>query len=232
MNEEKNPAWRKVLVAVIKVLVVAAAAFSLGRFCLITGRKSGPGGALPSLSTWRLRPRRFCSPISIYTAFRWRCWRNSATGSICGRGCGLSSIRSWGAIFPGRVAVVLGKVYMYEKRGIPRVCAVLAPVYENVFAAAGGWAAALACVAALFTERLALWQLAPAAAAVVFLALVIQPPVMRRVLSFVLRRFGKLELEENMIIPPARAAAFGALYVGYCVTPDFFSPFSPARSCT
>jgi hypothetical protein len=44
-------------------------------------------------------------------------------------------------------------------------------------------------------------------------------------LGFVLRRFGKLELESDMVIPTGRAATFAALYVGYCITPGLFFAF-------
>lgn len=122
-----------------------------------------------------------------------------------------------GRYIPGRVAVILGKVYIYEKRGVPRLAAALAPAYENVFAAIGGVAVSLAAAAALFAGRFSWWQLAPALAGVAALAVFIQPPVMGRLLAWAMRRFGALKLERDATIKTRGALAFAAAYGGYCV---------------
>lgn len=225
MTENPKPRWRSIVLTIMKILLVGAAAFFVGKVLVSNWPQIREGWRTPSIPYLALAAAALL--FSYFYLYRISLAVLGQLGYHLNLRTGLRPFffTLLGRYIPGRIAVVLGKVYMYEMRGVPRVRAILAPAYENVFAAAGGFTAALACVAALFADRFALWQLAPAAAAVAFLILLIQPPILRRLLGFVLRRFGKLELEPNMVIPTGRAAAFAALYFGYCITPGIFFAF-------
>ena len=225
MDDKPKPRWRSIVFTAVKVLFVGAAAFFVGKVFVDNWPRIRAGWHSPAPLYLGL------AAAALLFSYFYLCRISLAVLAQLGYRLNLrAGLRPFfytllGRYIPGRIAVVIGKVYMYEKRGVPRVRAILAPAYENVFAATGGFTAALACVAALFSNHFQLWQLAPAAAAILGLALIIQPPVLRRLLGFVLRRFGKLELENDMVIPTGRAAAFAALYFGYCLTPGIFFAF-------
>jgi hypothetical protein len=223
-NREPTPRWRRVALTVVKVVVVAAAffvvkvlaanwaGFRAGWHRPAAGYAAAAAVALVatylglyrvSLAVlarlgWRLRFRAGLRPF-FYTLL--------------------------GRYIPGRVAVILGKVYLYERRGVPRTTAILAPAYENVFAAAGGLAASLGAAGIFLSTGFRWWQLAPAAAAVAALLLLIQRPILGRLLGFILRRWGGGGPGDLTLIPPSGAAAFALCYVAYCAGLGTFFAF-------
>ncbi len=134
-----------------------------------------------------------------------------------------------GRYIPGRVAVFLGKVYMYGRRSVPGVAAALAPAYENVLAAVGGLAVTVVAAAALFGSQFSWQQLLAAGLGIAALAASIQPAVLRRLLGAVLRRMKRGPLEPTAVMGPSPAAAFAAAYGGYCLLLGvFFALFAGA----
>lgn len=128
-----------------------------------------------------------------------------------------------GRYIPGRFAVVVGKIYLYEKRGVPRLESVLAPAYENVLAAGGGIAASLAAIITIFGSTFSFWQIALACGALGGVAVVAHPAVTRRALSFLLRRFDRNPAVPRVIATRTAWKVSGG-YVLYCLlTGAFFA---------
>ncbi len=209
--------WRRTLFAALKALVVAATAFFVGRALVVHWPQLRAGWRAPT--AWPLAATcltLLASYLCLYAVslailrrlgyrLRFRAGLKPFFYTLLGR------------YIPGRVAVIAGKIYMYEKRGVKRVYAALAPAYENVFAAVGGVAVSLAAAAALFSSRFMWWQLAPAAAGAAALAVFVQPPVLTRLLKWPMRAFRGGELGPTALIRTRGAAAFAGGYAGYCL---------------
>jgi len=133
-----------------------------------------------------------------------------------------------GRYIPGRLAVIVGKIYLYERRGVPRLTAALALAYENVFAAVGGFAVAAAAVATVAAGLVSWRALLPAAAGVGALLVLLQPGVLQRLLGWALRRAGRGELDAGMVLGRGEAAAFALAYASYCTISGVFFAFFAA----
>jgi hypothetical protein len=134
-----------------------------------------------------------------------------------------------GRYVPGRVAVVVGKIYMYEKRGVPRLNAALAVAYENVFAAIGGVALALAAATTVLAGAITWRSLLPAAAGVGAALVLIHPAVLRRLLGWASRKAHLGAVDPGALVGRGGAAAFALAYAGYCVLLGvFFALFAAA----
>ncbi len=224
----KKTTWRRSLIAALKVGAAGAALFFVGKI-FADNWADFRAGWRPPAAAWLIAAAAalvasyvalFRISLAVLGRLGWRLkWRSGLRPffySLLGR------------YIPGRVAVILGKVYFYERRGIPRVTAVLAPAYENIFAAVGGCVASLACAAELWGDRLSWWQLGPVIGAVAVLVALIQPPVLKRLLGFVLKMMEK-GAPPPAIIGPGGAATFAAAYAGYCVLLGiFFAGFARA----
>jgi uncharacterized membrane protein YbhN (UPF0104 family) len=133
-----------------------------------------------------------------------------------------------GRYVPGRFAVIVGKIYMYERRGVPRLTAALALAYENVFAAIGGFAVATAAAATVLSGLLSWRALGPAAVGVAALVALLQPGVLRRLLGWAIRRVGRGEFRADMVMGQGRAASFALAYASYCAISGVFFAFLAA----
>jgi hypothetical protein len=133
-----------------------------------------------------------------------------------------------GRYVPGRFAVIVGKIYLYERRGVPRLTAALALAYENVFAAVGGFAVAAASAATVVAGLLSWRALIPAAVGVGALIALLQPGVLRRLLGWALRKVGRGEFDAGMVMGRGAAAAFALAYASYCLISGVFFAFLAA----
>ena len=133
-----------------------------------------------------------------------------------------------GRYIPGRFAVIAGKIYMYERRGVPRLTAALALAYENVFAAVGGFAVAAASAATVVAGLLSWRALIPAAVGVGALIALLQPGVLRRLLGWALRKVGRGEFDAGMVMGRGEAAGFALAYASYCTISGVFFAFLAA----
>jgi len=129
-----------------------------------------------------------------------------------------------GRYIPGRFAVMVGKAYLYERRGIDRVVAALAPAYENILAAVGGVAAAVIAAAALFPGRFGWWQLGGALVAAAVLFTFVQRRGLTKSLGWMIRKImrGRGDIPA---LSPGPAAAFAIFYAIYCVWLGTFFAF-------
>ena len=134
-----------------------------------------------------------------------------------------------GRYIPGRFAVVVGKIYLYEKRGVPRLNAAVAVTYENVFAGIGGVALALAAASTVLAGAITWRSLVPAAAGGAAALVLIHPAVLQRLLAWASRRARLGELGRDALVGRGGAAAFALSYAGYCVLLGvFFALFAAA----
>jgi uncharacterized membrane protein YbhN (UPF0104 family) len=133
-----------------------------------------------------------------------------------------------GRYVPGRFAVIVGKIFLYEKRGVPRMYATLALAYENVFAAIGGISVALATAATVLGGELSWRSLVPVVAGATLLFVFIHPSILRRLLAWGLKRVPLGTLDERNIIGSRGAVRFALAYAGYCATPGVFFAFFAA----
>lgn len=133
-----------------------------------------------------------------------------------------------GRYVPGRFAVIVGKIYMYERRGVPRLTAALALAYENVFAAVGGFAVAAASAATVVAALLSWRALIPAAVGAGALLALLQPGVLRRLLGWALRKVGPGEFDAGMVMGRGEAAGFALAYASYCLISGVFFAFLAA----
>jgi hypothetical protein len=133
-----------------------------------------------------------------------------------------------GRYIPGRFAVIVGKIYMYERRGVPRLTAALALAYENVFAAVGGFAVAAASAATVVAGLLSWRALIPAAVGGGALIALLQPGVLRRLLGWAMRKVGRGEFDAGMVMGRGEAAGFALAYASYCTISGVFFAFLAA----
>lgn len=135
-----------------------------------------------------------------------------------------------GRYIPGRFAVVVGKAYFYQKRRIPTLTAAFAPTYENVLAAVGGAAFAVAASAAVFPGQLGWGQLFAAAAAAIILVIGIQPALVKRAVAWAGTAL-KAKIQEAPTLATKHAAVLACAYAVYCVLFAAFFAFA-ARAFT
>lgn len=133
-----------------------------------------------------------------------------------------------GRYVPGRFAVIVGKIYMYERRGVPRLTAAMALAYENVFAAIGGFAVAAAAAATVVAGLLSWRALIPAAVGVAALVVLLQPGILRWLLGWAMRKVGRGEFDAGMVMGRGGAAAFALAYASYCAISGVFFAFLAA----
>lgn len=219
--------WRRALWTAAKVIIVGAALFFVGKVLaenwpdVRAGWRPPRPGELVAAAAVLLTSYLFLYEISLAVLRRvgyrldFRAGLRPFFYSLLGR------------YVPGRVAVALGKIYLYERRGVPRLGAALAVAYENVFAAVGGVAVALA-LAALLTEAFSWTALAFAAAAALTLVILVQPKVLRHLLAWPLKKMRLGEIGPKMFIGRGGALAFALAYAAYCVGLGVFFAFFAA----
>lgn len=209
--------WRRTLWTTAKAIIVAAALFFVGKVLVDNwpdvraGWRPPRGGELAAAAAVLLGSYFYLYRVSLAILRRVGYRLNFRAGlrpffySLLGR------------YVPGRVAVALGKIYLYERRGVKRLAAGLAVAYENVFAAAGGVAAALAASAAFLTGAFSWTALALAAAAALALVILFQPAALRRLMAWPLKRMRLGELRADTLVGRGGSLAFALAYAGYCV---------------
>jgi uncharacterized membrane protein YbhN (UPF0104 family) len=223
----RSGGWRRALWTTAKVIVVGAALFFVGKVLaenwpdVRAGWRPPRPGELVAAAAVLLTSYLLLYEISLAVLRRvgyrldFRAGLRPFFYSLLGR------------YVPGRVAVALGKIYLYERRGVPRLGAALAVAYENIFAAVGGVAVALA-LAALLAEAFSWTALAFAAAAALTLVILVQPSLLRRLLAWPLKKMRQRELSPKMLLGHGGALAFALCYAAYCVLLGVFFAFFAA----
>jgi hypothetical protein len=223
-----NWTWRRALWTGAKVILVAAALFFVGKVVadnwteFRAGWRAPRAGALVAAGGALVLSYYYLFAISLAVLRR--------VGSRLGFRAGLRPFfySLLGRYIPGRFAVIVGKIYLYERRGVPRLTAALALAYENVFAAVAGLAVAAAAAATVLSGLLSWRTLVPAAAGVAAAVALIQPGILRRLLGWALRRFGRREFDAGMVMGRGAAAAFALAYASYCLISGVFFAFFAA----
>jgi len=217
-----NGRWRRALWTAAKVIVVGAALFFVGNVLVENWPDVRDG--------WRA-PRPLAAAAATAVLFASYVFLYKLSLAVLRRVGYSLSFRAGlkpffytllGRYVPGRFAVVVGKIYLYERRGVPRLAAALAVTYENVFAAVGGVAAALALAAVLLTDAFSWPALGFGAAAVSALAILIQPAVLARLLAWPLKKMRLGKFGPAMLIGRGGSLAFALGYAAYCVLLGFF----------
>jgi uncharacterized membrane protein YbhN (UPF0104 family) len=223
----RSGAWRRALWKTVKVIVVGAALFFVGKVLADNWPDVRAGWRPP-------RPGELAAAAAALFASYFYLYRISLAilrrvGYRLGFRAGLRPFfySLLGRYIPGRVAVAVGKIYLYERRGVPRLAAALAVAYENVFAAVGGVALALA-LAAFLTDAFSWAALALAAAGALTLAVLVQPALLRRLLAWPLKKMRLGKLAPKMLISRRGSFAFALAYATYCVGLGVFFAFFAA----
>jgi len=226
-NDKGN--WRRVLWTAAKIIIVAGALFFVGKVLVENWPDVRAGWraprALPALAATAVLFASYVALFKVSLAVLRR------VGYRLSFRAGLRPFfyTLLGRYVPGRFAVIVGKVYMYEKRGVPRLSAGLAVAYENVFAAVGGVAIALAASATILSGTFSWRSLAPTAAGAVALAALIHPKVLRPLLAWAVRKTRLGELGPGMLVGRGQSVAFALAYAGYCILLGvFFALFAAA----
>lgn len=220
--------WRHVVWTAAKIIIVAGALFFVGKVLVENWPDVRAGWRaprpLPALAATAVLFASYVALFKVSLAVLHR------VGYRLSFRAGLRPFfyTLLGRYVPGRFAVILGKVYMYEKRGVPRLSAGLAVAYENVFAAVGGVAAALALAAAFLSGGLSWTSLAAAAAGALALIILIQPAALQRILAWALKKIRLGELSQPTLIGRRGAVAFALAYAGYCISLGVFFAFFAA----
>jgi hypothetical protein len=220
--------WRRVLWTAAKIIIVAGALFFVGKVLVENWPDVRAGWRAPRpLPALAATAALFASYIVLFkislAVLRRVGYRLSFRAGL--RPFFYTLL---GRYVPGRFAVILGKVYMYEKRGVPRLSAGLAVAYENVFAAVGGVAIALAASATILSGTFSWAALAAAAAGAVALAALIHPKVLRPLLAWTVRKTRLGELGPGTLVGRGQSVAFALAYAGYCISLGAFFAFFAA----
>jgi uncharacterized membrane protein YbhN (UPF0104 family) len=223
----RSGAWRRALWTAAKVIVVGAALFFVGKVLADNWPDVRAGWRPPRLS--ELAAAAVALFASYFYLYRVSLAVLRRVGYRLDFRAGLRPFfySLLGRYIPGRVAVAVGKIYLYERRGVPRLGAALAVAYENVFAAVGGVAVALA-LAAVLTDAFSWVALALAAAGAVTLVILVQPPLLRRILAWPLKKMRLGELGPAILINRRGSFAFALAYATYCVALGVFFAFFAA----
>lgn len=125
-------------------------------------------------------------------------------------------VYSWiGRYVPGKVAVVMGRFYLGRSVGLPSRTLIASIAYENVlFVVAASAVASATLVPSLAAESESVLPYLALPVLAVGGAVALQPPVLRRALSLVLRLLGKEEVTADWMLPTRRMAKVIALYIG------------------
>jgi hypothetical protein len=214
--------WKRVLWTAAKVILVAAAFFFVGKV-LIDNWPDVRAGWRPPNAAY-LAAAGGALVLSYFYLFKISLVVLGRVGSRLAFRAGLRPFfySLLGRYIPGRFAVIVGKIYMYERRGVPRMVAAMALAYENVFAAIGGFAVAAAAAATVVAGLLSWRALLPAAAGVAVLVILLQPGVLRRLLGWAVRRLGRGEFDAAMVMGRRAAASFALAYASYCAISGVF----------
>ncbi|MEE9456807.1 MAG: lysylphosphatidylglycerol synthase domain-containing protein [bacterium] len=223
-----NRGWRRALWTAAKLILVAAAVFFVGKVLVDNwpdvraGWRPPRAGLLVAAALALLGSYLYLYKVSLVVLRR--------VGNRLSFRAGLRPFfySLLGRYVPGRVAVALGKIYLYEKRGVPRSAAALAVTYENVFAAVGGVAVALALAAALLTGAFSWTAFGLAAAGALALVMLIQPAVLQRLLAWPLKKMRLGVISAEMLIGRRWSAAFALAYAAYCISLGVFFAFFAA----
>ncbi|NIT35791.1 MAG: hypothetical protein GTN49_04720 [candidate division Zixibacteria bacterium] len=221
--------WRRVVWTAAKIIIVAGALFFVGKVLVENWPDVRAGWRAPRpLPALAATAALFASYVALFKISLAVLRR---VGYRLGFRAGLRPFfyTLLGRYVPGRFAVILGKVYMYEKRGVPRLSAGLAVAYENIFAAVGGVAIALAASATILSGTFSWGALAPAAGGAVAFAVLIHPKVLRPLLAWAARKTRLGELGPGTLLGRGRSVAFALAYAGYCISLGvFFALFAAA----
>ncbi|MGD8719981.1 MAG: lysylphosphatidylglycerol synthase domain-containing protein [Candidatus Zixiibacteriota bacterium] len=220
--------WKKVLWTAAKVVVVGAGLYFVGRVLVVNWPEVRAGWRPPHAAAMAAAfVALFASYFTLY-AISLAVLRRVGYRLTFRSGLRPFFVSLLGRYVPGRFVVIVGKVFLYEKRGVPRVYATLAAAYENVFAAIGGISVALATAATVLGGDLSWTSLLPVAAGAALLFAFIHPSILRRLLGWGLKRVRLGALDESKIIGSKDAARFALSYAGYCLTPGVFFAFFAA----
>jgi uncharacterized membrane protein YbhN (UPF0104 family) len=219
---------RKVLWTAAKVVFVAAALFFVGKIFADNWSEFRTGWRPPQIGF--LSAAGGALVLSYFYLFAISLAVLRRVGSRLGFRAGLRPFfySLLGRYIPGRFAVIVGKIYLYERRGVPRLTAALALAYENVFAAIGGLAVATVAAATVLSGLFSWRTLVPAAVGPAAAVALIQPGILRRLLGWALRRFGRREFDADMVMGRGAAASFALAYASYCLISGVFFAFFAA----
>jgi len=217
--------WKRVLWTAAKVILVAAALFFVGKIFADNWPEFRAG--------WRPPRPGFLIAAGAALVFSYLYLFQISLAVLRRVGSRLSfraGLRPFfysllGRYIPGRFAVIVGKIYLYERRGVPRLTAALALAYENVFAAVAGLAVATAATATVLSGILSWRTLVPAAVGVAAAIVFIQPGILRRLLGWALKKFGRTDFDERTVMGRGAAAGFAGAYASYCLTSGVFFAF-------
>ncbi len=220
--------WRRVLWTAAKIIIVAGALFFVGKVLAENWPDVRAGWRAPRpLPALAATAALFASYVALFKVSL------AVLRRVGYRLSFRAGLRPFfytllGRYVPGRFAVILGKVYMYEKRGVPRLSAGLAVAYENIFAAVGGVAIALAASATILSGTFSWRSLAPAAAGAVALAALIHPKILMPLLAWAARKTRLGEVGPRKLVGRGQSATFALAYAGYCVLLGVFFAFLAA----